>query len=79
MLLISHVRLSVTPRTAARQASLPFTVSRSLLKLMSVELVMPANHLGFPGALGTANLTALTVSQTLVWAQFKYVLITAEH
>ena len=60
MLLISHVRLSVTPWTAAHQASLPFTVSRSLLKLTSVELVMPTNRLGFPGALGTANLTALT-------------------
>ena len=79
MLLISHVRLSVTPWAAACQASLSFTVSWSLLKLTSIELVMPANHLRFPGALGTANLTALTVSQTLVWIQFKYVLITAQH
>ena len=31
--------------TAARQASLSFTISQSLLKLMSVELVMPSNHL----------------------------------
>ena len=31
--------------TAARQASLSFTISRSLLKLMSIELVMPSNHL----------------------------------
>ena len=36
---------SVTPRTAARQASLSFTISQSLLKLMSVESVMPSNHL----------------------------------
>ena len=36
---------SVTPWTAARQASLSFTVSQSLLKLMSVESVMPSNHL----------------------------------
>ena len=35
----------VTPWTAARQASLSFTVSCSLLKLMSVESVMPSNHL----------------------------------
>ena len=34
-----------TPRTAARQASLSFTISWSLLKLLSIELVMPSNHL----------------------------------
>ena len=33
------------PWTAARQASLSFTIFRSLLKLMSVELMMPYNHL----------------------------------
>ena len=36
---------SVTPWTAARQPSLSFTISQSLLKLMSTELVMPSNHL----------------------------------
>ena len=36
---------SVTPWTAARQASLPFTISWSFLKLMSIELVMLSNHL----------------------------------
>ena len=36
---------SVTPWTAARQASLSITNSRSLLKLMSIESVMPSNHL----------------------------------
>ena len=36
---------SVTPWTALRQASLPFTISRSLLKLMSIESVLPCNHL----------------------------------
>ena len=35
----------MTPWTAARQASLSITNSRSLLKLMSIELVMPSNHL----------------------------------
>ena len=34
-----------TPRTAARQDSLSFTISQSLLKLMSIESVMPFNHL----------------------------------
>ena len=41
----SPVLLFVTPWTAARQASLSFTISQSLLKLMSIELVMPSNHL----------------------------------
>ena len=42
---LSHVWLLPTPLTAARQASLSITNSRSLLKLMSIELVMPSNHL----------------------------------
>ena len=41
----SHVRLFVTPWTAARQASLSITNSWSLLKLMSIESVIPSNHL----------------------------------
>ena len=43
----SRVRLFVTPCTAAHQASLSITNSRSLPKLMSIELVMPSNHLIF--------------------------------
>ena len=43
--LLSHVQLFATPWTAAHQASLSFTVSQSLLKLMSIESVMPSNHL----------------------------------
>ena len=39
------VWIFVTPWTAAHQASLSFTISRSLLRLMSIELVMPSNHL----------------------------------
>ena len=42
---LSCVRLFATPSTAARQASLSFTISLSLLKLMSSESVMPSNHL----------------------------------
>ena len=42
--LLSHVRLFVIPRTAARQASLSFTNSQNLLKLMSIESVMTSNH-----------------------------------
>ena len=43
--LLSRVQLFVTPWTAVRQASLYITNSQSLLKLMSIELVMPSNHL----------------------------------
>ena len=43
--LLSRVQLFVTPGTTACQASLSFTFSRSLLKLMSIESVMPSNHL----------------------------------
>jgi len=42
---LSRVWLFVTPWAAACQACLSFTISRSLLKLMSIELVMPSNHL----------------------------------
>ena len=42
---LSHVQLFATPRTAAFQALLSFTISRSLLKLMSIVLVMVSNHL----------------------------------
>jgi len=42
---LSRVRLFVAPWTAACQASLSITNSWSLLKLMSIELVMPSNHL----------------------------------
>ena len=43
--LLNHLRLFATPWSAACQASLSFTISRSLLKLMSVKSVMPSNHL----------------------------------
>ena len=42
---LSHVQLFVTPWTAARQAFLSFTISQNLLKLMSIELVMPSSCL----------------------------------
>ena len=41
----SRVQLFETPWTAARQAPLSFTISQSLLKLMSIQLVMPSIHL----------------------------------
>ena len=42
---LSRVRLFVTPWPAASQTSLSFTSSRSLLKLRSIESMMPSNHL----------------------------------
>ena len=46
LLLFSHSDgcNSATPRTAARQASLSFNISQSLLKLISIESLMPSNH-----------------------------------
>ena len=43
--LLSRVQLFATPWTAACQASLFFTISVSLVKLICIELVMPSNHL----------------------------------
>ena len=48
LLLFSHSVVSdsfATPWTVARRASLPFTISQSLLKRMSIQSVMPSNHL----------------------------------
>ena len=42
---LSHVRLFMTPWAAAHQASLSFVISLSLLKFMSIDLMMPFNHL----------------------------------
>ena len=42
---VAQLCLTATPQTAAHQASLSFPISPSLLKLMSIELVMPSNHL----------------------------------
>ena len=45
VLWLSCVQLFVIPLAAAQQASLSFTISQTLLKLMSTELVMPSNYL----------------------------------
>ena len=44
---LSHVRLFATPWTTAHQASLSITNSQSLLRLMSIKMVMPSSHLVF--------------------------------
>ena len=56
---LSHVQLFVTPWTAALQASLSFTISQSLLKFMSINLVMLSNHL----ILSPSSPPALNLSQ----------------
>ena len=43
--LLSHIQLFVTPWTTACQTSLSFTIYLNLLKVMSIESVMPSNHL----------------------------------
>ena len=45
---LNHVQLFVTPSTAACQASLSFTISQSLLKLLSIVLMMSSNHVLLP-------------------------------
>ena len=76
---LSRVRLFVTPWTAARQASLSFTISWSLLKLMSIESVMPSNHLIlcrprllppsiFPSIRGFSNDSALRIRWPKDWS-----------
>ena len=61
--LISHVQLFANPWTAACQASLSFTITQSLLKLMSIESVMPSNHLTlcFPLLLLPSIIPSITV------------------
>ena len=48
--MLCRVQLFVTPRTAAHWASLSITILQCLLKLMSIESVIPTNHLIAPGS-----------------------------
>ena len=76
---LSHVRLFATPWTAARQTSLTFTISQSLLKLMSIELMMPSKHLIlcrpllflpsiFPSTRVSSNESALRIRWPKYWS-----------
>ena len=76
---LSRIRLSVTPWTAACQASLFITNSQSLLKLMSFESVMPSNHFMlrhlllllpsiFPSVRVFSNESALHIRWTKYWS-----------
>ena len=75
---VSQLCLTLTPWTAACQASLSFTISQSLLKLLSIELVMPSNHLAlchplllllsvFPGIKVFSNESALHIRWPKNW------------
>ena len=63
---LSDVRLFATPWTAACQASLSITNSESLLKLMSIELVMPSNHL-IPVVPFSSHLQSFPASGSSQW------------
>ena len=68
--LLSHVLLFVTPWTAAHQDSLSFTISQSLLKLMSIVLMMPSNlshplSIPFPPALNLPGIRVFSTESTL--------------
>ena len=77
--LLSRVRLFATPWVAAHQASLSITNSQSLPKLMSIELVMPTNHLilcrplfllpsNFPSIRVLSNESALCIRWPKYWS-----------
>ena len=77
--LLGYVQLSVTPWTAACQASLSITNFQSLLKLMSIKLVMPFNHLTlcrpllllpsvFPSIRVISNKSALHIRWPKYWS-----------
>ena len=77
--LFSHVWLFATPWTAASQASLSFIISQSLLKLMSIESLMPSNHLIlycplllltsiFPSIMVFSNKLAISTRWPIYWS-----------
>ena len=81
---LSCVWLFATPRTAARQASLSFTNSWSLLRLVSIESVMPSHHLilcrplllppsFFPSVRAFSSESALCISYFTVFKRFTQV------
>ena len=66
---LSHVQLFVTPLTAACQASLSITSSKSLPKLMSIESVMPSNHLIYLRSIRVfSNESALCITWPKYWS-----------
>ena len=74
--LLRCVRLFVTPWTAALQNYVSFTISQSLLKLMSIELVIPSNHLILchslllPSILSSIRVFSNDLSLCIRWPKF---------
>ena len=77
--LLSRLQLFATPWTAAHQASLSFTISQSVLKFMSIESLMPSNHLIlccllllppsiFPSIRVFSNESALCIRWPMYWS-----------
>ena len=72
----SYVRLFATPWTAVHQASLSFTISRSLLKLMSIGSMMPSNHLVFchtlllPSVFPRIRIFSSELTLRIMWPKF---------
>ena len=87
--LLSHVQLFVTPQTAARQASLSITISRSLCKLMSIDSVMPSYNLIlcrpllllpsiFPSIRVSSNESALCIRRPM-YCSFSFLISPLQH
>ena len=87
---LSHVQLFVTPWTAPCQASLSIPNSRSLLKLMSIESVMPSNHLIlchplllqpsiFPSIRVFSNESVLHIRGSKYWSFSFSIILSKEH
>ena len=87
---LNHVQHLATPWTAARQASLSITNSRSLPKLMSLESVMPSNHFIlhrpllllpsiFPSIRVFSNESALSIRWSKYWSFSFNISPTSEH
>ena len=68
--LFSHVQLFATPYTAAHQAFLSITNTWSLLKLMSIESVMPSNHLILCRPISPSNEYSGLISFRMDWFYF---------
>ena len=69
--LLTHVQFFATPWTAARQASLSFTIFLSLLKLMSIGSVMPSNHLLLPSIFPSIRVFSNESALRIMWPKYR--------
>ena len=75
--LLSHVRLFVTPWIAALQASVSFTLSQGLLRLMSIESMMPSTHfilccplILLPSVLPSIRVFSSKLALHIIWPKY---------